>query len=328
MQQLRNTQAYNSDDVLRAQKQWFLKICEDVIPGFIIDEHNKQAITKLFQFILRLKEFEEGGFSLNKGILLLGPYGTGKTDLMKIAQRALLSLNSPIRYRTKVMWQLAELYTQDGYEMSHDLKGHLFIDEMGVDDREIVNYMGNRVNISDVVIMHRYNDFKNLQHLSHFTSNKTLKQLKEYLDGRSFDRLMEMCNVIALAGDSRRGTAKPKEVIPEAPEETKSPEPTLNLLEFIKKHIADGKPLEVLPLTELYRMLIQQQFIKPLSSSRHELLYEEAQRELIQEYDVALTKLVGIERQSTERKRENLFSDQSIEVLRRMYKKIILEEIK
>lgn len=318
----------HSTDIITQKKFWFQEVCNSIIEEFKIDSDNIEVVKQIFNYTFRHSEFEENGMSLNKGILLLGPFGTGKTDLMKIMQKALNSLNSPIKFKTRIMWQLAEAYTQDGYEITNDLKGHLFIDEMGVDQREIVNYMGNKINISDVVVMHRYNDFKSFQNLTHFTSNKTLTQLKAYLDGRSFDRLMEMCNVIALTGESRRKTAKPKEVIKPVEKQEKAFEPTMNMKEFLTHHIKLGRSLDALPLITIADLMVSQGQMNKIVGQEFNTRYQVAQLQLMTEFEEQLKTLIGIERANLEKKIESIKGSESTDVLRRLYRNKLTEILK
>lgn len=320
MQQLKSTQVELSE---KEAKEWFLSICKSVIPDFKVDDNNRKILNRFFQYAFRMPEFENEGKSLDKGILLLGPYGTGKTELFNILQRALLQMKSPLHFNIKVMWEIANEFTKEGFEATDLAKGHCFFDEMGLDGREFVQNYGNKVNISDVIILSRYNDFKSKQYISHFTSNKTLKELKAYLDGRSFDRLLEMCNVMGLAGESRRENATPKPVL--KIEKVIEPEkPKLNIKEFLINYFKEKRDLKVLPYIELYNMLLSSQFIRPINSDLFIEQSKSFRESLTASYNLRILKSIGVERQSLEKMRDALIDENSVEIKRAVYKKYIL----
>lgn len=309
-------------------KQWFMNVCKSVVPGFIVDDKNRDILNKFFQYTFRMPEFESNGMSLDKGILLLGPFGTGKTELFRIMQRALSTLKSPLNFQMKIMWQIASKYAMEGFEATEIASGHCFFDEMGLDGREFVQNFGNKVNISDVVILSRYNDFKSTQQLSHFTSNKTLAQLKEYLDPRSFDRLSEMCNVIALVGESRRAAAVPIPVIKQSEEKKQEEQPTINILQFLQKHVQEGKTIDVLPITEVYRLMVNQGHLNAPSIDEFEHLYQGKKTEAFHEYQIMIEKTVFPEKQTWMKKQEDLDKADSIDIIRRVNKELILKALR
>lgn len=327
MLQQKTTCAPIEIDELKA-KEWFLEVCKSVIPEFVVDDLNRKVISKFFQYTFRMPEFEQDGMSLNKGLLLLGPYGTGKTELFMIMQKAMALLKSPLVFQAKVMWEIAQQFTKEGFEATEIVKGHCFFDEMGLDGREAVQNFGNKVNISDVVVLSRYNDFKSNQVLSHFTSNKTLKELKEYLDGRSADRLLEMCNVIALTGESRRKGAVPKPVIKFEDSKPQMEAGTINIIEFLNEHIALGRSIDVLPIPYVYNLMVSQGHIKQPLNDVYQSLYEAKKTEAYHEYQLMIERSVFVEKMEWQRKQDALNTAECADINRRVQKYLIINALK
>lgn len=146
-------------------------------------------------------------FSFDKGIILIGEKGVGKTSIMK-----LFSLNPTCPYKIKNVIELAadaeefklaglEKYSHWERVSSFDSKNYYFgnkniglcIDDMGVDDEKLKSW-GNNRNVIDIVIQQRYfNDVPN--NATFITTNDEPSQWSEKYNGRTFDRFREVFNV-------------------------------------------------------------------------------------------------------------------------------------
>lgn len=318
---------------LNGQKVWFVNVCNDLIPDFKIDDDNRHAVRKLFEFAFRSPEFElpdsynPDGYSLDKGIMLLGPYGTGKTELMTVLQRVLLTLRSNLSFRQAVVWRIGLQYTDVGFDALKPIKGHYMFDELGIKEREQVNWMGNKVNIADVVIMERYLHYKQHGHLSHFTSNLTMKQLSEYLDGRSYDRLTEMCNVVPLLGESRRKTAKASHPKKEVEQPRIPMEPEMNLLNFMRKSVAENKNIDLYPFTIIYGMMREKNLIKH-DQREYTALYKQFSIQVRERLEYDLQHCYdALKRPDIQKQIDQTYGDESNAVNRKVCKHLILKAI-
>lgn len=181
-----------------------------MVPGFVADEHNKPILRLLYLYASRSEEFEREGYSLDKGLLLYGNVGSGKTDLLRSLQRALWLVQSPIAFAYVNMKQVGEEFGTGGYTAMHRYaRRHWMFDELGQLEKETVGNYSNKVNVAESIILTRYEQFR-YGHLSHFTTNLTKDQMKEHYDNRVWSRLQEMCNMICVVGPDRRPIALPK----------------------------------------------------------------------------------------------------------------------
>lgn len=151
--------------------------------------------------------------SLNKGILLAGNFGVGKTWMMKLFmknQRQVFHL-----YNAKY---LADTYEKEGEESIEPFLvktknayndsacfyqpyAGICIDDIGTEDRKS-NY-GNKRNVIGDVIERRY-EKGNVGIWMHGTTNLSADQLNNFFGGRVVSRLREVVNFIEVGGKDRR----------------------------------------------------------------------------------------------------------------------------
>lgn len=150
---------------------------------------------------------------LEKGLLLAGNFGVGKTWLMK-----LFAKNKRQVYHLHNAKQVADAFEADGEEavrsFVYKIKNAvndgarfyqpytgLCLDDIGTEDVK-VNY-GNRKNVIGDLIEKRY-ALGNCGIFLHATTNLTADQMKEFYGGRVTSRMREVFNLIALPGQDRR----------------------------------------------------------------------------------------------------------------------------
>lgn len=158
--------------------------------------------------------------SLEKGLLLGGMIGVGKTWMMKLFsknQRQVFTVRSAVAISDAYMNQSkddhdkgkdpleqfyhpAKLAINDANHFYHKFLG-LCLDDIGTE--EIKNSYGNRKNVVGDFIEKRYS----LGHtgiMLHMTTNLTMGQIKEFYGDRVSSRLRETMNIIELKGVDRR----------------------------------------------------------------------------------------------------------------------------
>lgn len=177
-------------------------------PDYIMDEFNQEAIETISDWCAGI--YNERCYP-EKGLLLMGDYGTGKTNLMVMLSKYVM--NTKKSFHSSIMWHYAASFAKDGHEALEGLEDkNRFFDEMClIDDRnkipqrEIAMYYGNKVMVGEEIIMKRYDAFKYNGLQTHFTSNASMAEIEAAYGGRVASRLKEMCNIVALYGRDRRG---------------------------------------------------------------------------------------------------------------------------
>lgn len=204
---------------------------EDGKPVFKLDDHNASIIHALCYYFLNDPEFEnmtipnaDGSSSpmklkLNKGLLISGGVGVGKTKLMQM-----FAVNKRQVFEVLKARDLAALFVrkgeQGGYEMIEqfstvhkpELIKHednlwqerigLCIDDVGTEDEKVS--FGNRSNVIAEIIDGRYSNQRLVRCMTHITTNLGINGIKQKYGDRIASRLLEMFNVIELGGNDRR----------------------------------------------------------------------------------------------------------------------------
>lgn len=185
-------------------QQWFEKI--KTLPNFIIDEYNEEQIKQLCFYFANDERCE---FDLNKGLIMHGPIGCGKSTLMRFFRNNSKKSFAVISART-----LASIFQNEGEKgiarFSNLIKSSdkyqtfgqdyigMCIDDMGTEDTEKKNF-GNRLNVVTEILLNRYdrNHDEEMWASLHITTNLDVDQITEFYGERFTSRLREMCNQIS-----------------------------------------------------------------------------------------------------------------------------------
>jgi len=145
--------------------------------------------------------------NLEKGILLSGPIGCGKTSLMTLIKYIAEKEN---KYYVKSCRDISFEFIQDGYEVIHRYsKGKLYqpkynticFDDLGTESN--LKYFGNECNVMAEIILSRYDLFisKNLK--THITTNLSASEIEKQYGNRVRSRMRELFNLIAYDNNSK-----------------------------------------------------------------------------------------------------------------------------
>lgn len=168
---------------------------------FILDENNEPAIKELYYYITNNSSFLG---DLNKGIMLQGKYGCGKTILLEtysllynhIVRR--FYLNQPLFMFVKSVELQEQIIKQS---VGTFVRRPLIIDEFGRESKTVQDYGNISRPISELLSLR-----SDVGAITHGTTNFTLATLSsdEFYGGMIGDRLKVMFNFITLNGESRR----------------------------------------------------------------------------------------------------------------------------
>ncbi|MBC7847739.1 MAG: ATP-binding protein [Flavobacterium sp.] len=169
---------------------------------FKILESDHQIIYKMIAYFLRDEQTcFQYGIDLNKGILLAGPIGSGKTSLMN-----LMKYLAPMEHKfyIKPCRDISFEFIQEGYEIIHKYsKGKLYqsepksicFDDLGTENN--LKYFGNECNVMAEILLSRYDIFISKKIQTHITTNLSASEIEAAYGNRVRSRLRNMINLIA-----------------------------------------------------------------------------------------------------------------------------------
>ena len=169
---------------------------------FKILESDYLIIYKLIAYFLKDEPTcFQYNINLNKGILLSGPVGCGKTSLMN-----LMKYLTPTEHKffVKPCRDISFEFIQDGYQIIHKYsKGKLYefepkticFDDLGTENS--LKYYGNECNVMAEILLSRYDLFISKKLLTHITTNLSASEIETHYGNRVRSRLRQMVNLIS-----------------------------------------------------------------------------------------------------------------------------------
>jgi DNA replication protein DnaC len=137
---------------------------------------------------------------LNKGILLSGPIGCGKTSIMQLIRPFASSVSD---YKIKTCRELSFEFAKSGYEALNKytlkqnyqsrLPGYCF-DDLGAEQQ--IKHFGNDCNVMAEVLISRYEQFVENNSITHLTSNLSASEIEMLYGNRLRSRMRNMFNLI------------------------------------------------------------------------------------------------------------------------------------
>lgn len=130
----------------------------------------------------------------DKGILLVGTIGCGKTSLMQLFN---ILTHSHRKYVVKPTRAIAGEFLQNGYDTIHKYGNSDTIycfDDLGIEQN--MKHFGNESNVMAEILLSRYDLLRSRGTITHATTNLNANELEMLYGNRIRSRLREMFNLI------------------------------------------------------------------------------------------------------------------------------------
>lgn len=164
---------------------------------FIIDDSNREIIEGLFWWVFN---DPRSCYDLNKGIILKGTKGTGKTTLVTIFREFFIEIRQGFAMSTAIKISLE--YARTG-EVDQWLTDKIIcIDEIGREN--MGKHYGNELNVIGYLLHERYSLWQTKGICTIATTNKDAQEIEDMYGEVIRDRVKEMFNHIPVVGESKR----------------------------------------------------------------------------------------------------------------------------
>ncbi len=175
---------------------------------FIIHDVDKETIYKLLIYTIRdRKTASRLNINLNKGIILSGPVGCGKTVLMHLLR---YFTSKTFDYTIKPCREIAFEFAELGYESLNPyirnnenqtrLSPYCF-DDLGTENT--IKHFGNECNVMGEILLSRYDAFVQNKTITHLTTNLSASEIESFYGNRVRSRMRAMFNLIAFDSETK-----------------------------------------------------------------------------------------------------------------------------
>ena len=169
---------------------------------FKIVETDYPIVYKLIAYFLKDQPIcNQLNIDLEKGILLTGPIGCGKTTLMNLMKHLAPADN---KFIVKPCRDISFEFIQDGYQIIHKYSnGKLYhseprtycFDDLGTENN--LKYFGNECNVMAEILLSRYDLYISKKLQTHITTNLSANEIEKQYGNRVRSRMRQMLNLIA-----------------------------------------------------------------------------------------------------------------------------------
>ncbi|RKR07956.1 hypothetical protein CLV91_2718 [Maribacter vaceletii] len=168
--------------------------------NFKIYEADREILFKLCNYFIKDEaNCKKLNIDPNKGILLSGPVGCGKTSLMKLL-RHIVPHQKP--YKIIPTRNIAFGFNHIGYKTIEDYgdSQYFCFDDLGVEP--MGRYYGKDCNVMGEILLSRYEFFLQTKMKTHVTTNLNAAELEERYGNRVRSRMRQTFNLISFDAKS------------------------------------------------------------------------------------------------------------------------------
>lgn len=169
---------------------------------FSLRKEDYTLIRKMLCYAIRDEDAcQKYEIDFNKGILLLGPVGSGKTSLMTLIRDFFPTSYRPILKSTR---EVSYEFISEGYLIidKYGKSEKVFcFDDLGVESS--LKHYGNECNTMGEILLSRYDQFIQSGTITHVTTNLNSVELEKMYGVRVRSRLREMFNLITFPKETQ-----------------------------------------------------------------------------------------------------------------------------
>ncbi|MEP6262858.1 MAG: ATPase [Gillisia sp.] len=167
---------------------------------FKIFEMDRELIFKLLNYVIKDEaNCEKYGLDINKGILLTGPVGCGKTSLLKLLKFLVPHQKS---YEVIPCRNVTFAFNHLGFKTVEDYgnSGFYCFDDLGVEPTG--RFFGQDCNVMGEILLSRFDLLQDHKIKTHATTNLNADELEALYGERVRSRMRELFNLIAFEQNS------------------------------------------------------------------------------------------------------------------------------
>tara|TARA_R110002167_G_scaffold318488_2_gene524118 strand:- start:14250 stop:14909 length:660 start_codon:yes stop_codon:yes gene_type:complete len=162
---------------------------------FKIFEEDRDILFKLCNYYIKDEaNCKKLNIDINKGVLLSGPVGSGKTSFIKLLRHIVPHYKS---YEVIPTRNITFAFNNIGYSIIENYGDKQFycFDDLGVEPTG--RYFGKDCNVMGEILLSRYDLFLSHKVKTHATTNLNAKELEERYGNRVRSRMRQLFNLVA-----------------------------------------------------------------------------------------------------------------------------------
>lgn len=170
---------------------------------FTVDAHNRDVLLDMTKYFIG---DDSSSFNLQKGLMICGKVGTGKSFLMKVFRSFASALKNEQRiFRNigtkQILFEMTE--AKNIAAAKKYFTGNYCLDDIGAERVEVKIY-GDSVSAIEEILFMRHENYTKFGLITHATTNLMPDDIEDRYGERVGSRLNEMFNFVILQGPDRR----------------------------------------------------------------------------------------------------------------------------